>query len=127
MEAQQSNIKFSKNPLISKVLDLNSNPYKVAFCDKIVDFATESVIHRLPKIKEKLTIYGSVIISDFLTSHDLSDFIGDGHFDAKCNTRYLQCALTKSIGQTLQQELEMNTIKVRVDYSIGLLIINLKH
>lgn len=126
MEAQSNNLKFSKNLLITRVLDLSSNPYKVAFCDKIVGLTTDFVIHSLPKIKEKLSSCRTVIIADFLTSNDLFNFIDDGHFDAKCNTRYLQQCLVKSIQQVLQQELEMNAIKVRIDYSIGVLIIKQK-
>lgn len=123
MEAQ-NNIKFSKSPLLTRLLDIASNPYKIAFCEKVVAITADHLIHTIHRIKENLANYKSVTIYDFISSNDLSVLIGDGHFDAECNTKYLQDTLTKTIQSLLQQELEIAHIKVRVDFSIGKVIIN---
>lgn len=122
MEA--NNIKFSKRPLLVRLFDLTSNPYKIAFCDKVVVLTTDHLIHSIHRIKEKLTNYKSVTIYDFISSNDLSQLISDGHLDAECNTKYLQHTLIKTIQSLLQQEFEMAPIKVRVDFSTGKVIIN---
>jgi hypothetical protein len=124
METGQFKFKFEKTSLLSKLLDISTNPYKIAFSDKVVEITKEFLINKLCSIKEVLDSYKSILVDDFLSTSDISMLLGDGHIDAVHCKRHLQETLINGIQTLLRQELHPISVKVRVDLSVGTLFIN---
>ena len=120
----QFRIKFEKLPLLSRLLDISSNPYKIAFSDKVVEITKDFLIDRMFPVKKALHNCRSLLVNDFLSKSDISMLLGDGHIDANYCKRHLQKDLIDSINALLKQELYPISIKVRVDLSVGALFIN---
>lgn len=110
MEAQ-NNITFDKMALLLRLNQISSHPYKILYCESFTEITKDYLTDWLNSIRVSIYKYNSFIISDFISTKDITEFVQDGHLDKQNTVKYISDELTLHIPNTVIQCIYRSNLK----------------
>jgi len=116
MEAQ-NNITFDKMALLLRLNQISSHPYKILYCESFTEITKDYLTDWLNSIRVSIYKYNSFIISDFISTKDITEFVQDGHLDKQNTVKYISDELTLHIPNTVIQCIYRSNLKKSITMS----------
>ncbi len=123
MEAQ-NNITFDKMALLLRLNQISSHPYKISYCESFTEITKDYLTDWLNSIRVSIYKYNSFIISDFISTKDITELVQDGHLDKQNTVKYISDELTLHIPNTVIQCTYRSNLKIHYNVKQGTIYID---